>query len=98
MLGKPRILSLSSTRLIDSIKHEHSCKILYHFQAQFANVVATAADYDSDRETEQNRVKQILQDLDESFSKDEGKITTPLIKAIITHSVSLEPNTALYKT
>ena len=29
MLSKPRILSLSSTRLINSIKHEHSCKILY---------------------------------------------------------------------
>ena len=32
MLGKPRILSLylfSSTCLINSIKHEHSCKILY---------------------------------------------------------------------
>ena len=30
MLGKPRILSLSPTRLIDSIKHGHSCKILYN--------------------------------------------------------------------
>ena len=29
MLGKPRILSLSPIRLINSIKHEHSCKILY---------------------------------------------------------------------
>ena len=29
MLGKPRILSLSPTRLINSIKHEYSCKILY---------------------------------------------------------------------
>ena len=29
MLGKPRILSLFPTRLINSIKHEHSCKILY---------------------------------------------------------------------
>ena len=28
-LGKPRILSLTPTRLINSIKHEHSCKILY---------------------------------------------------------------------
>lgn len=36
-------------------------------------MVATAADYDSDRETEQNRVKQMLQDLDESFSKEEGE-------------------------
>ena len=27
--GKPRILSLFLTRLINSIKHEHSCKILY---------------------------------------------------------------------
>ena len=32
MLGKPRILSLSPTRLINSIKHEHSCKILYLLQ------------------------------------------------------------------
>ena len=88
---------VSLTCLISSIKLENSCKIHYlnHFQAQFANVVATAADYDSDRETEQNRVKQILQDLDESFSKDEGKITTHLVKAILTHSVSLEPNTTL---
>ena len=31
MLGKPRILSLFPTRLINSIKHEHSCKILYLF-------------------------------------------------------------------
>ena len=29
MLGKPSILSLFPTRLINSIKHEHSCKILY---------------------------------------------------------------------
>ena len=29
MLGKPRILSLFPTRLINSIKHEHSFKILY---------------------------------------------------------------------
>ena len=29
MLGKPRILSLSSIRFINSIKHEHECKILY---------------------------------------------------------------------
>ena len=29
MFDKPRILSLSSTRLINSIKHEHSCKFLY---------------------------------------------------------------------
>ena len=29
MLGKPRILSLFPTNLIKSIKHEHSCKILY---------------------------------------------------------------------
>ena len=31
MLGKPRILSFSPTRLINSIKHEHSCKILYTY-------------------------------------------------------------------
>ena len=29
MLGKPRIYLFSSTRLINSKKHEHSCKILY---------------------------------------------------------------------
>ena len=29
MRGKPRILSLFPTRLINSIKHEHSFKILY---------------------------------------------------------------------
>ena len=29
MIGKPRTLNLSPTRLINSIKHEHSCKILY---------------------------------------------------------------------
>ena len=29
MLDKRQILSLSPTRLIKSIKHEHSCKILY---------------------------------------------------------------------
>ena len=29
MLDKPRILSLSPARLIISIKHAHSCKILY---------------------------------------------------------------------
>ena len=29
MLGKPRILFLSQTCLINSIIHEHSCKILY---------------------------------------------------------------------
>ena len=28
-LGKTSILSLSLTRLINSVKHEHSCKILY---------------------------------------------------------------------
>ena len=39
MLGKPRILSVSPTRLINSIKHEHSCKILY-----FNDVVLTRID------------------------------------------------------
>ena len=29
MLGKPRILFLFPNSLIISIKHEHSCKILY---------------------------------------------------------------------
>ena len=29
MLGKPRLLSLSLTRLINSIQYEHSCKVLY---------------------------------------------------------------------
>ena len=29
MLGKPRILSLFPNSLINSIKHEHLCKILY---------------------------------------------------------------------
>ena len=29
MLGKPLLLSLFPTRLINSIKHKHSCKILY---------------------------------------------------------------------
>ena len=32
MLGKPRILSFSPTRLINSIKHRHSCKILYKYK------------------------------------------------------------------
>ena len=32
MLDKPRILSLSLTRLINSIKHEHKCKILYIYE------------------------------------------------------------------
>ena len=31
MLGKPRIYLFSPTRLINSIIHEHSCKILYVF-------------------------------------------------------------------
>ena len=30
MLGKPRILSLFPVSLINSIKHEHSCKILMY--------------------------------------------------------------------
>ena len=29
MLSKPRIYLFSQTHLINSIKHEHSCKILY---------------------------------------------------------------------
>ena len=29
MLGKPCILSFSPAQFINSIKHEHSCKILY---------------------------------------------------------------------
>ena len=29
MLLKPHILSLSPTRLMNSIKHEHACRILY---------------------------------------------------------------------
>ena len=36
MLDKPCILSLFATRLINSIKHEHSCKILYLFHFSFA--------------------------------------------------------------
>ena len=34
MLGKPRFISFSPTRLINSIKHEHSCKILYLYPVQ----------------------------------------------------------------
>ena len=38
MLGMPRILSLFLTNLINSIKHEHSCKILYLLRsARFDN-------------------------------------------------------------
>ena len=37
MLGRPRILSLSPTRLINSIKHDQSCKILYLFCSMFSD-------------------------------------------------------------
>ena len=34
MLDKPRYLSISPTRLINSMKHEHSCKILFFYSCQ----------------------------------------------------------------
>ena len=33
-LGKPRIFLFSQTRSINSIKHEHSCKILYLYDCE----------------------------------------------------------------
>ena len=45
-----------------------------YIQAHYANIVATAEDYDSDRETEQKRVTQMLQDLDDSFTKEDGEL------------------------
>lgn len=47
-------------------------RVIASFQAQYANVVATLDDYDTDKEAEKQRVKQMLKDLDESFSKKEG--------------------------
>ena len=40
MLGKPRILSFFPTCLINSIKHEHSCKILYELTIKNYTVVS----------------------------------------------------------
>ena len=37
MLGKPRILSLFPNSVINSIKHEHSCKILYVITSRVEN-------------------------------------------------------------
>ena len=36
MLGKPHIFISSTTRLINLIKHEQSCKILYLYDIDFA--------------------------------------------------------------
>ena len=38
MLDKPHILSLFPTRLINSIKHEHSCKIFYFFNVLIESI------------------------------------------------------------
>ena len=38
MLGKPHILSLFPNRLINSIKHEYSCNILYLFSFFFPDL------------------------------------------------------------
>ena len=39
MLGKPRIYLFFPTRLINSIKHEHSCKILYLKNPEMAGLI-----------------------------------------------------------
>ena len=52
MLGKPRILSLFPTHLINSIKHEHSCKILYekhHDLAESNEIVCIAGNENVDQ-------------------------------------------------
>ena len=38
MLSKPRIDHFSPNRLINSMKHEHSCKILYKLYVYLDNV------------------------------------------------------------
>lgn len=64
-------------------------------KAQFANVVATAADYDSDRETDQKRVQQMLQDLDDSFSKQEAKSSGLLTTDSVPKEVTSAINTSI---
>ena len=44
--GKSRILSLSSTRLINLIKHEHSCKNLYVLRLRACWAVVSYLQYD----------------------------------------------------
>lgn len=63
-------------------------------KAHYANIVATAEDYESDRETEQKRVKQMLQDLDDSFSKEEAKsagLTTDSATSVVATSTTSVP-------
>ncbi|XP_053379227.1 mucin-19-like isoform X2 [Mercenaria mercenaria] len=66
-------------------------------KAQYANVVATLDDYDADREAENQRVKQMLKDLDESFSKKEAKKETPVTStstlSTVTTTVSVATST-----
>ena len=45
MLGKPRIYLFSPPRLINSIKHEHSCKILYFCLRRFKGVSVSASSH-----------------------------------------------------
>ena len=52
MQGKPHILSFFPTRLINSIKHEHSCKILYkRFEPvhEISNIMVCATSKASDQ-------------------------------------------------
>ena len=45
MLGKPRILSLFPNSVINSIKHEHSCQILYFCMYMFTLMDIVACFY-----------------------------------------------------
>ncbi|XP_052284929.1 nuclear pore complex protein DDB_G0274915-like isoform X2 [Dreissena polymorpha] len=61
-------------------------------KAQYANVVATLDDYDTDREAEHERVQQMLKHVDESFTKKLEEKTTPVTTTVsVVVSTSLVP-------
>ena len=63
MLGKPSILSLFPNSLIKSIKHEHSCKILYVLQAIEGAIGGNSYQHNKVNQWTSNVVEQCLNQL-----------------------------------
>ncbi|XP_052759671.1 nuclear pore complex protein DDB_G0274915-like isoform X4 [Mya arenaria] len=66
----PTLRNMPSMKKTASVYSGLSSKTNFK-QAQYANVVATLDDYDSDRDTENERVQQMLKNIDETFAKKE---------------------------
>ncbi|XP_060583071.1 nuclear pore complex protein DDB_G0274915-like [Ruditapes philippinarum] len=89
--SKPEVRKMPSMKKTASIYSGLSSATNFK-KAQYANVVATLDDYDADKEAENQRVKQMLMDLDESFTQKEANkeavVTSTTSETTVTTTVS----------